>query len=105
MLTLYRKLLALRRLHDTLHAGGISDVEADGTILRYRRTGLPEGNSGDFQILLNLSPEPAVTQCAPGTIVLTTLLDGEGARTGNPDTNTPAPITLESGEGLLVALE
>jgi len=105
MLTLYRKLLALRRLHDTLHAGGISDVEADGTILRYRRTGLPEGNSGDFQILLNLSPEPAVTQCAPGTIVLTTLLDGEGARTGNPDTNTPAPITLESGEGLLVALD
>jgi hypothetical protein len=67
--------------------------------------GLPEGNSGDFQILLNLGPEPAVTQCAPGTVVLTTLLDGEGARTGNPDTNTPAPITLESGEGLLVALE
>jgi glycosidase len=105
MLTLCRKLLALRRLHDTLHAGGIADVEADGTILRYRRLGLPEGNSGDFQILLNLGPEPAVTQCAPGTIVLTTLLDGEGARTGNPDTNTPAPITLESGEGLLVALD
>jgi alpha-glucosidase len=105
MLTLYRKLLALRRLHDTLHAGAITDVAADGTILRYRRTGLPEGNSGDFQILLNLGPEPAVTQCAPGTIVLTTLLDGEGARTGNPDTNTPAPITLEGGEGLLVALE
>jgi len=105
MLTLYRKLLALRRLHDTIHAGGIADVEADGTILRYRRTGLPEGNSGDFQILLNLGPEPAVTHCAPGTIVLTTLLDGEGARTGNPDTQTPAPITLESGEGLLVALD
>jgi len=105
MLTLYRKLLALRRLHDTLHAGAITSVEADGTILRYRRLGLPEGNSGDFQILLNLGPEPAITQCAPGTIVLTTLLDGEGARTGNPDTNTPAPITLEAGEGLLVALD
>jgi alpha-glucosidase len=105
MLTLYRKLLALRRLHDTLHAGGIADVAADGTILRYRRVGLPDGNSGDFQILLNLGPEPAVTHCAPGTIVLTTLLDGEGARTGNPDTNTPAPITLEAGEGLLVALD
>ena len=105
MLTLYRKLLALRRLHDTLHAGGIASVETDGTILRYRRVGLPDGNSGDFQILLNLGAEPAVTQCAPGTVVLTTLLDGEGARTGDPDTNTPAPITLEAGEGLLVALD
>jgi hypothetical protein len=65
----------------------------------------PDGNSGDFQILLNLGPEPAVTHCAPGEVVLTTLLDGEGARTGNPDTNTPAPITLEAGEGLLVALD
>jgi alpha-glucosidase len=105
MLTLYRKLLALRRLHDTLHAGAIADVSAEGTILRYRRVGLPDGSSGDFQILLNLGPEPAVTHCAPGEVLLTTLLDGEGARTGNPDTNTPAPITLEAGEGLLVALD
>ena len=105
MLTLYRHLLHLRRQHDTLHSGAIADVAAEGTILRYRRVALPNGVSTDFQILLNLGDEPATTPCAPGTIVLTTLLDGTGSRTGDPDTRDPAPITLEAGEGVLIALD
>jgi alpha-glucosidase len=105
MLTLYRHLLHLRRQHDTLHSGPITDVAAEGTILRYRRVALPDGVSTDFQILLNLGNDTATTHCAPGTIVLTTLLDGSGSRTGDPDTHAPAPITLEAGEGLLVALD
>jgi alpha-glucosidase len=98
MLTLYRRLLALRRMHDTLHAGAIADVSADGAILGYRRTGLTDGASGDFLVLLNLGPDVATTSCPPGEIVLTTLLDGEGARVDGP-------VTIEGGEGLLIALD
>ena len=98
MLTLYRTLLALRRRHDTLHAGGIAEVAAEGQVLRYRRTGLPDGNSTDFLILLNLGSEPATTQSPTGTIILTTLLDGQGAEVNGP-------VTLEAGEGVVIALE
>jgi alpha-glucosidase len=103
--TLYRKLLHLRRIHDTLHGGAIADIAAEGNLLRYRRVAIEDGQSTDFQILLNLGNEPATTRCKPGTIVLTTLLDGEGARTGNPETKQSAAITLEAGEGLLIALD
>jgi glycosidase len=98
MLTLYRRLLALRRRHDTLHAGAIADVAAEGDVLRYRRVQLPDGESTDFQVLLNLGSEIATTRCAPGTVVLTTMLDGAGARI-------EGEVTLEAGEGLLIALD
>ncbi len=96
--SLYRRLLALRRQHDTLHAGGITDVAAEGTLLRYRRTGVAEGESTDFQVLLNLGTEPVTTHCASGKVILTTVLDGAGSDTGGE-------ITVEGGEGLLIALD
>jgi hypothetical protein len=40
--------------------------------------GLADGESTDFQVLLNLGMEVATVKCAAGTVVLTTLLDGEG---------------------------
>ena len=98
MLTLYRKLLALRRQHDTLHAGGIAEVVAEGSVLRYRRVGLENGESTDFQVVLNLGAEVATVECAKGTVVLTTLLDGEGSEV-------EGTVTVEAGEGLLIALE
>ena len=98
MLTLYRKLLQLRRQHDTLHAGGISDVVAEGNILRFRRVGLPDGHSTDFQLLFNLGDEIATTTTPPGTVVLTTIMDGEGS-------HVEGEITVEAGEGLLIALD
>ena len=98
MLTLYRKLLALRRQHDTLHAGAIADVSAEGGVLRYRRVALPDGESTDFQVLLNLGTAIATVRCAPGTVVLTTLLDGAGA-------HVDGEVTIEAGEGLLIALD
>lgn len=101
MLSLYRRLLVLRRQHDTLHAGGIAEVAAEGDVLRYRRVGLPDGESTDFQVLLNLGAEVATVRCAPGTVVLTTLLDGAGARVGDEGSG----VTLEGGEGLLIALD
>ena len=97
MLMLYRKLLALRRQHDTLHAGGIAEVVAEGSVLRYRRVGLEDGESTDFQVMLNLGSEVATVKCAKGTVVLTTLLDGEGS-------SVEGTVTVEAGEGLLIAL-
>ena len=98
MLTLYRRLLALRRQHDTLHGGAIADVSAEGDLLRYRRVALPDGESTDFQVLLNLGTEVATTRCAAGTVVLTTMLDGAGAYIDGE-------VTIEAGEGLLIALD
>jgi alpha-glucosidase len=97
MLMLYRRLLALRRRHDTLHAGGIAEVSAEGSVLRYRRVGLEDGESSDFLVLLNLGEEVATVACPKGTVVLTTLLDGEGSEV-------EGTVVVEAGEGLLVAL-
>jgi alpha-glucosidase len=98
ILTLYRRLLALRRQHDTLHAGAIADVAAEGDVLRYKRMAPQDGESTDFQVLLNLGAEVATAKCAAGTVVLTTMLDGAGARVDGE-------ITIEAGEGLLIALD
>ena len=98
MLMLYRRLLALRRLHDTLHAGAIADVEAEGSVLRYRRVAVEDGESTDFLVLLNLGAEVATVGCSKGTVVLTTLLDGEGSEVDGT-------VVIEGGEGLLVALD
>jgi alpha-glucosidase len=98
MLMLYRRLLALRRQHDTLHSGTVADVAAEGSILRFRRVALPEGESTDFMVLLNLGKDVATAECPPGTVVLTTLLDGEGSAVSGT-------VALEAGEGLLVALD
>ncbi len=97
MLMLYRRLLALRRLHDTLHAGAVADVEAEGSVLRYRRVAVEDGESTDFLVLLNLGAEVATVACPKGTVVLTTLLDGEGSEVDGT-------VVIEGGEGLLVAL-
>lgn len=96
-LSLYRYLLHLRGQHDTLRAGAIGQVHSEGSILSYRRLALPAGESTDFQVLLNLGAEPAPAVAAPGTLVLTTLLDGRGSLVDGP-------VTLEGGEGLLIAL-
>jgi len=96
--TLYRRLLNLRRVHDTLHAGGIADVRVEGSVLRYKRTAVPDGDSSEFQVLLNLGNDIAEVECAKGVVVLTTVLDGEGA-------DVEGTVTIEAGEGLLIALE
>ena len=98
MLRLYRRLLALRRRYPALHAGAISDVTTEGTVLRFCRRMGQDGAGERFEVLLNLGTEPAVSHSPRGRVVLTTLLDGEG---GFVD----GPMTLEPGEGLLIALE
>jgi len=102
MLTLYRKLLALRRAEPALHAGPIEAIAAEGNILRFRRVDPVTGKR--FQLLFNFAANPedhATTHCKPGRVLLTTLLDGEGARVGGEGSH----LTLEAGEGLLIALD
>ncbi len=94
MLNLYRKLLRLRRAHPALHSGGITDILAEGDLLRFQRS---DGHE-QWLILLNLGDEPARTHCLSGQVVLTTLLDGEGAVVAGE-------TTVEAGEGLLIALD
>ena len=60
--------------------------------------GLEGGESTDFQVVLNLGNEVATVKCAKGTVVLTTLLDGEGSEV-------EGTVTVEAGEGLLIAVE
>ncbi len=73
-------------------------MKAEADVLRYRRVALPEGESTDFQVLLNLGSEVATVRTEPGTVVLTTMLDGAGARVDGD-------VTIEAGEGLLIALD
>ncbi len=97
ILNLYRRLLALRRAEPALNRGSITDVRAEGTVLRFCR--VTEQDAGKrFQVLLNLGAETASVGSAHGRVVLTTLLDGEG---GVVD----GLVTLEAGEGLLIAFE
>ncbi len=93
MLSLYRRLLALRRTEPALHSGSITDVRADGTVLRFCR--VDAGRT--FQVLLNLGSDVATVSTPEGNVILTTLLDGDGA-------TVEGDLTIESGEGLLIAL-
>ena len=98
MLNLYLRLLHVRRKEKALHSGAICNVETDGQVLKYRRADVNNGVQRCFQVLLNLSNDVARTHCDKGSVVLTTLLDGEGA-----DVN--GEVTLEGGEGLLILLD
>ena len=95
MLQLYRRLLALRHKYPELHGGSIHSVADESTLLRFCR-----GSRGErtFQVLLNLGDEEITTHCEAGHVVLTTLLDGEGASVGGQ-------VTIEAGEGLLILLD
>jgi alpha-glucosidase len=93
-LALYRRLLSLRREHPALHSGTIDHIQAHSGVLSYRR------HSGEqhLQVLLNLTDEIQRVSCDPGRILLTTILDGEGAQIGGL-------TIIEAGEGLLIALD
>jgi alpha-glucosidase len=94
ILALYRKLLSLRREHPALHSGTIDHVYAHSGVLSYRR----HGEGQHLQILLNLTDEIQRVSCDSGRILLTTIMDGEGAQIGGL-------TIIEAGEGLLIALD
>jgi len=74
VLSLYRKLVAMRRERPTLHAGSVSNVRANDGVLSYTRL------SGDtrLDVHLNLTPEVRWVECGQGRVLLTSALDAEG---------------------------
>ncbi|MGN7159662.1 alpha-amylase family glycosyl hydrolase [Sphingomonas sp. SAFR-052] len=80
MLTLYRRLLALRRATPALATGAISDVRAEGDVLTYVRS----HGTDRYRIALNLGHAPAAITLEPGTVVLSTH-DAATATTLRPD--------------------
>ena len=94
VLSLYRRLLALRGEREALRAGAVSEVMAENGVLRYVRRG-EDGTR--MQVLLNLTGEPATATAEKGKVVLTTLMDGAGAEV-------EGAMVLEAGEGVLLEL-
>ncbi|MBB5502757.1 alpha-amylase family glycosyl hydrolase [Paraburkholderia sp. MM5384-R2] len=69
MLSLYRRLLSLRRSNAALVQGTIENVAADGDVLTYERR---YGNQRLF-IALNMGVEDATVQSRPGMVLLSTV--------------------------------
>ncbi len=92
MLSLHRRLLALRRATPALVHGAIAEVAADGDVLRYVRT--HEG--ARVAVLLNLGREERDAAVPAGTVLASTAARREGAVSG--------VLRLGGGEGVVVAV-
>ena len=99
ILTLYRRLIQLRRAEPALEVGRFEPMSAEGDVLAFVRRA-PDGGS-DFLVVLNLGPRPHLLPWpagqAGGVIALTTHLDRVGEEvTGD--------LQLRADEGVVVRL-
>jgi alpha-glucosidase len=98
ILTLYRRLIQIRREQPALSIGSFTAIPAQGDLLAYRR-GFDRGRR--YLIVLNLSSEPAAFQGAgvphKGRVALCTHLDREAEPFDGQ-------IDLRADEGLLIEL-
>jgi alpha-glucosidase len=98
MLSLYRRLIELRRREPSLSIGEYVRVPASGDLLSYGRH---FDKAARWLIILNLGTEAAIfstsAAATQGVIALSTHMDREGERTGRE-------ITLRPDEGLMVRL-
>ncbi|HEU0013448.1 MAG TPA: alpha-amylase family glycosyl hydrolase [Longimicrobium sp.] len=96
LLTLHRRLLALRRAESALSLGDWSPIDAEGAVLAYLRT------HGDarFLVALNLRDAPAALEphLARGRVELSTHPDREGDQVHGR-------VELRGDEGVVVRLE
>ncbi len=97
-MTLYRRLIAIRRNRRALTEGHYAPVEqANPAVFAYRR----ELGEDNLLVTLNFSSQPQTVALAAqegeGDIVVSTHLDREGEACG-------AGIALRADEGLLIAL-
>ena len=88
MYTLYRNLLALRRRTAALRDGRITDVAADGPVLRFRR-------GDDILVLANTGGEGEPVSQPGGTVLLST-------DAGRDGTVPAGVLTLRSNEALVM---
>jgi alpha-glucosidase len=97
MLTLYNRLINVRRGESALEVGQFEPMEADGDLLTYVR----RDRESAFLIALNLGPQPQVVNFSnkvfEGRIALSTHLDRAGERVRGD-------LHLRPQEGLLVHL-
>ncbi len=96
ILTLYRRLLALRRSTPALSVGGYRAIRNEGAALGFRRTGA----QGEVAVLLNFGDAPLDWTLADGRaghVLLSTMLDREGEPAGSV-------VRLRSNEGLIIRL-
>ncbi len=96
ILSLYRRLLALRRGTSALSIGDYRAIGNDGAVLGFERTGAGE----TIAVILNFGAEPAdwtLPEGRRGHVLLTTMLDREGEPAG-------PVIRLRPNEGLIVRL-
>jgi alpha-glucosidase len=95
MLTLHRRLLALRHDSPALSAGAYEPVQADGDVLAYLRT----GDDGRWLVALNLGPGAGRLDLAVhGRVELATTPDRDGDRV-------EGGLDLAGDEGLVVRLD
>jgi len=98
ILSLYRRLIALRRAEPALAVGAFGSVRALGDVLAYVRS----AGDSHFLVALNLGPTPAVLSRREGdpggTVVLGTDASREGARI-------EIDVELAADEGVVIRLE
>ena len=94
MLSLYRRLLILRRCNAALVQGTIANVAANGDVLTYER----RYRDQSLFIALNFGAEHAVVQSRSGVVVLSTSArrDGEALAAG--------PNPLAAGEAIVASV-
>jgi alpha-glucosidase len=94
ILTLHRRLLALRRAEPALAVGAWAPVDATGSVLAYLRT----DGASRFLVALNLGSEPARLEGEwAGEVALSSILGNEGAEVSGA-------VSLVGGEGVVIRL-
>ena len=96
ILSLYRRLMALRRAEPALAIGAYVPLHAEGKVIAYLR----EGFGRRFLVVLNLAGAPASLGMPAGQrarLILTTYLDRDGLESANP-------LQLRPDEGVILDL-
>jgi alpha-glucosidase len=92
ILTLYRELIALRKMQRALTVGTLDAVAATGSVLTYERRLAP----ASLHVVLNLGSDPQRVPTNAERIVLSTTLAGSGERVS-------AEMALAPHEGVILA--
>jgi alpha-glucosidase len=93
MLNFHRALIALRRAHPALVAGGITEVATQGDVLVYRRTLADEA----LAVVLNISGQAAACDLPQGSVLAATHAGRDGAAVGGH-------LSLRADEGMVIRL-
>lgn len=94
ILTLHRRLLALRRAEPALAVGAWAPVDAEGAVLAYLRA----DGATRFLVALNLGPDAARLEGEwTGVVELSSIPGNDGAEVGGA-------VSLRGGEGVVIRL-